>query len=151
MLLTAAEELHMTARASPSVHKSSGKQSHPIILLRVMSLPLKTQHIHLCHTPVGAPHASPLIVLSSCFTSFSLFYFSHQATRILLARSCAASEEALALPRAPAVITLWIVEGKGSPPFQPTCQRAWLRCKHPVSPVPCILYHYILTFTIRKQ
>lgn len=42
---------HEFESCSMSAHKSSGKQSHPVILLRVTLLSLKTNQIHLCsHT-----------------------------------------------------------------------------------------------------
>lgn len=56
-----------------------------------------------------------------------------QATRSPSPRRRAASVGALAPPCARAATTSWTAEGRDSRPFQPTCQRAWLRCKHPVS------------------
>lgn len=61
-----------------------------------------------------------------------LFCVSSQATRSPLACRRAASAEAPAPPCARAVTTSWTAEGKDLPPFQPTCQTAWLRCKHRV-------------------
>lgn len=66
---------------------------------------------------------------------FGRFSFSFQATRSPPACRRAASAGALAPPCARAATTSWTAEGKDLPPFQPTCQRAWLRCKHHVSSV----------------
>lgn len=135
MSSTAAEESECWS-CSMSPHKSSGKQSHPVILLRVVLLSMKNNRIHLrSHTCSSciflSSHYIFLWFCSSCsFFSLSLFYFSLQVTRTLPVCSHAASVEGLVPPCAPAATTLWTAEGRVSPPSQQICLTAWLRCKH---------------------
>lgn len=125
---------HECRSCSMSAHKSSSKQSHPVILLRVVLLSLKPTISTCAHTPVWAAYSSFLNHIFLLFHFSCSFFFllsvSLQVTRTLPALSRAASAEALALPCVPAVTTSWIVEGKVSPPSQPTCLTPWLRCKH---------------------
>lgn len=94
--------------------RAASCQSHPIILLRVLL------HSHTC------------VSLTFPFWYLAVFLSSFQATRSPPACRRAAWAEALAPPCARAVTTSWTAEGKDLLPFQPTCQRAWLRCKHRV-------------------
>lgn len=118
-------ELHLSARASPchSTNPSASSLSlYPPFRVLLLS---------------GKPTTSelPSHTCSSCRlfhvnSNQLFFYFSLQVTRSLTACSRAAQAEALAPPCVPAATTLWTVEGKVSPPSQPTCLTAWPRCKH---------------------
>lgn len=80
-----------------------------------------------CQSHPTIPHA-PVRVSHPRF-SFLPSFVSPQATRSRRACRRAASAEAPAPPCARAATTSWTAGGKGSPPSQPTCQRAWPRCK----------------------
>lgn len=98
-------------------------QSHPIIPARsCYPPPPPPRRIRL------RPHTCVRFYTPPLTSSHFSLYF--QATRSRPACRRAASAGALAPPCARAVTTSWTVEGKDSPPFQPTCQRAWPRCKH---------------------
>lgn len=108
-------------------------QSHPII--PAQSCALSPDQIPLRLRTCGS-FCVPLLM----FSRFSLYF---QATRRRPACRRAASAEALAPPCARAATTSWTAEGKDSRPFQPTCPRAWLRCKHRVSSVASGGYHLV--------
>lgn len=79
---------HEFESCSMSAHKSSGKQSHPVILLRVPLLSLKTNQIHLCsHTCRSfaflSSHRMFLLFHLYGFLSLLLFSSGHQESSSL--------------------------------------------------------------------